>query len=93
MISYMTGLILVWIGIGLALGRSIINDAWYDTLLLFPMGVMISINEVKFIDKAKRHPLLMSGVITIVATIIIIVQKTSICSSSHLECVAVSYFC
>ncbi|MGK7192943.1 acyltransferase family protein [Faecalibacterium prausnitzii] len=75
MISYMTGLILVWIGIGLALGRSIINDAWYDTLLLFPMGVMISINEVKFIDKAKRHPLLMSGVITIVATIIIIVQK------------------
>ena len=75
MISYMTGLILVWIGIGLALGRSIINDAWYDTLLLFPMGVMISINEAKFIDKAKRHPLLMSGVITIVATIIIIVQK------------------
>ena len=54
-IVFMISVISLWIYIGITLGRSIINDAWYDTLMLFPFGVLLAINEKAFIDITKSH--------------------------------------
>lgn len=48
-IVFMISVISLWIYIGITLGRSIINDAWYDTLMLFPFGVLLTINEKRLL--------------------------------------------
>lgn len=75
-IVFMISVISLWIYIGITLGRSIINDAWYDTLMLFPFGVLLTINEKAFIDITRKYPIAIIGVATLLSGLVIYIQKS-----------------
>lgn len=75
-IVFMMSVISVWIYIGITMGRSVINDAWYDTLMLFPFGVLLAINEKEFVDITKKHPIAIIGMATLLSGLVVFIQKS-----------------
>ena len=90
-IVFMISAISLWIYIGITLGRSIINDAWYDTLMLFPFGVLLAINEKAFIDITRKYPIAIIGVATLLSGLVIYIQKKfGVRSGFDMECFSLS---
>lgn len=56
-------------------GQKYYNDAWYDTLMLFPFGVLLTINEKAFIDITRKYPIAIIGVATLLSGLVIYIQK------------------
>lgn len=75
-IVFMMSVISVWIYIGITMGRSVINDAWYDTLMLFPFGVLLAIDEKEFVDITKKHPIAIIGMATLLSGLVVFIQKS-----------------
>lgn len=75
MIAYIVSVMMIWIVIGITLGRQVINDAWYDTLLLFPIGIVLAIYEKQFVRLSKTYLVWMMFIITLITAIWVLIDK------------------
>lgn len=60
-------LIILWIMISLILGRQYINMVWYNTMPLFPIGMLVASKEEYIIKMIRKRPIIITFVLTDVA--------------------------